>query len=133
MDRKKLIGMFCFIALSVSNSLASEANCEEKSFHNFSAAREREFCEKYEKVIVDIIQREGSTLGCRPYNFSCNEAIKNCLGGLILDEKCVNYSKNLAERSIKECKEGLKRSTLLNHSIEKLPSLQDRVEAIFFK
>ena len=123
MDRKKLIGMFCFIALSISSSVAIETMYMERKPNSMAARTEEEFCKKFEEMIYSITSME-SVRGCGLENFSCKEAINNCLGR---EEKCVNYGKNLAERSIKACREHFSYNSDLIHTMERFPSLESKI------
>ena len=124
MDRKKIIGMFCFIALSISSSVAIETTYMESKPNSYAARTEEDFCKKFEELIYKITSME-NVRGCGLENFSCKEAINNCLES---EEKCVNYGKNLAERSIKACRKQLIHSSDLKHAMGRFPTLESKIE-----
>ena len=88
--------------------------------------KEREFCKKYQDVIISKLESDGF-YGCETVDFFCGRALNACSGDSVDEKKCLDVTRDIVEHSKKACKEKALQEKSLNSAIDMLPSLKSKL------
>lgn len=129
-------GLFALALLSFSFVCAITFNGCNDVFREVRAStgdseqnlKEREFCKKYQDIIVSKLESDGF-YGCKAVDFFCGRALNACTGDSVDEKNCLNATKDIVEKSKQACKEKIKLEKSLNSAIDRLPSLKSKLDA----
>lgn len=129
-------GLFAVALLSFSFACAITFNGCNDVFREVRAGvgdteqnlKEREFCKKYQDIIVSKLESDGF-YGCKTVDFFCGRALNACSGDSVDEKKCLDVTKYIVEQSKEACKEKAQREKSLNFAIDRLPSLKSKLDA----